>query len=328
MRRWLREGVPGPGVALLGWACLLLAAAHGILADEVPVGQATIYAGSSVDRFIVTAGSTVYVAVPGARRWDLCEAGGPYVPMPLDEVVNALGGISYPLAALEATVVILPAPRCGVCESSAEGSVVFLSPGRCEWPREHVHYTVTHEMGHVLHNAMMPDKREDLWREYARLRGVDFDTARTSEKHSARLHEMFAEDFRVLFGDDLARCGSGVENHDLVAPDAVPGLREFFLALPSRASAQPSVHAQPNPFTACLAISGGSAASALPAIDEVIVYDASGRAIARLKPAGAASEVTWDGRAGDGSAAAPGVYFLAVRSGAATHMAKVVKVQG
>jgi hypothetical protein len=327
MKQGLGRGARRLGWAGLGWVCLFLVAAQSGRGDVVRVGQVAVYSGTEVDRFIVVQAGGTYIAFPGARPWALCETGGPYSPMPWQEVAEALGKISYPFEKTEASVVILPVPRREVLESSAEGGVVFLSPGSRDWPREHVHYTVAHEMGHVLHNALMPDSRLDLWREYAALRGLDFEAARAAQDHAYRLHEIFAEDFRVLFGSELARCGSGVENHDLSTPDAVPGLREFFLALPDRADAGVAINASPNPFSTYLVITARSADRAL-GIDEVVIYDVRGRAITALKPAETGGEVTWDGRSDDGRLAAPGLYFLALRAGSVVQVRKIARIGG
>lgn len=310
----------------LGWACLILLAAPPGKGDEVRVAEVTVYSGAEVDRFIVGGPGNAYIAFPGARRWALCDV-GQCSPMPLEEVVEALGKISYPSLELEASVVILPVPRCDVLESSVEGAVVFLSPGRIDWPREHVHYTVAHEMGHVLHNALMPDSRQDLWKEYAGLRGLDFEAAKAARDHAGRLHEIFAEDFRVLFGGELARCGSGVENHDLPMPDIIPGLKEFFLALPDRAQGNVLTSTSPNPFSDRLAMRAWSADGAI-ALDEAVIYDARGRVVTVLKPAGSGGEISWDGRSGDGRLAAPGFYFVALRAGPVLQVRKVARIGG
>ncbi|HVP58014.1 MAG TPA: T9SS type A sorting domain-containing protein [bacterium] len=319
-RVWVVMGV----VAVVAVGSLLAAALA--RADVVHVGQVTVYSGAAVERYMVTQGGRASIAFPNTRQWVLLEEGGPYTPMPIDEVVAAIDQISYPLGELEASVIILPVPRRDVVESSAEGDVIFLSPGLGEWSREHIHYTVAHELGHIVHNALMPDSREDLWREYAGLRGLDYDAARSARDHAGRLHEVFAEDFRALFGDELARCSSGVENHELIAPDAVPGLREFFLSLPERALAGVALSTSPNPFSTSLVIKANSA-GAVSSLRQVVIYDISGRAIAALDPASRGGEVVWDGADGSGRQVAPGVYFVAVRVGSTIEVRKVTRIR-
>ena len=46
-----------------------------------------------------------------------------------------------------------------------------------------------------------------------------------------RPHEIFAEDFRALFGGPTANYSGTIENPGLVHPGAVPGLAAFFLNL-------------------------------------------------------------------------------------------------
>lgn len=233
--------------------------------------------------------------------------------------------ISYPGDLIEAAILVLPWPRRDIPQSSAEGTVVFLSPGRIEYPTEHVHYTVAHEMGHVVHHMVMPDWREDLWMEYACLRGVD-PTGGNAAAHASRIHEMFAEDFRALFGGTLSQCGSGVENHDLVSPDQVAGLREFFLSLPERWKDTARICVEPNPFSDRLAIRVFSLAENTR-IDQAKIYDVGGRLVAVVAPSGdSGGEVAWDGRNSDGLPAAPGAYFAAVTWAAKTHIIKVIRM--
>jgi len=292
---------------------------------EVPqVGAIRVYSGAETARYITQDGGTACLEVPGARRWTLCGEGGPFSPVPADEVVEALEEISYPLGRIEASVVILPLPRCGLLDSSAEGRVVFLTPGSSRVAREHVHYTVAHEVGHLVHNVLMPDSREDLWREFARLRSLDFEAARDAGAHAARLHEVFAEDFRVLFGSDLADCGSGVENHDLPAPERVAGLREFFVSLASGPGPGIAVSVRPNPFSERLEILSAAVGNA-PAIDAIEIFDVRGRCVAAFKPAAGSGVITWDGRSASGAPAPPGIYFLAVRAGGLAETRKIAR---
>jgi hypothetical protein len=290
------------------------------------VGSVRVYSDSAAARFIVREGGTAYISLPGTRRWRLCEDGGPYSAVPADEVLEALERVSYPLDSIEATIVILPFPRCDLLDSSAEGRVVFLSPGRWDVPREHVHYTVAHEIGHLVHNALMPDRRDDLWREYARLRGIDYEAARDARDHASRLHEIFAEDFRVLFGSDLARCGSGIENHDLPMPDAVPGLRDFFVSLSAGLEPRIVVSACPNPFGDCVRIETYLSGNVQP-VDRIEIFDASGRSVVVLRPPAAGSAVTWDGRSAFGVPVVPGIYFVALRAGVLAEVHKVARIR-
>jgi hypothetical protein len=248
-----------------------------------------------------------------------------YSPMPLDEVVEAVREIGFPLEGLPIDIVILPAPRIDLPASSAEGRVVLLSPGTCGYPREHVHYIVAHEIGHVLHHLLLPNPDDDLWHRYASLRGIDLEVARAASAHAERLDEMFAEDFRVLFGGDLARCGSGVENHSLADPQSVAGLEDFFLSIPRAWENRLRLYASPNPFVERLQVEA-FALDGPTEVNLVAIYDVRGRLLRTIGPdPGAGSAVTWDGRLDDGAPAAPGVYYAVIAAGASRGITKIIK---
>jgi hypothetical protein len=175
-----------------------------------------------------------------------------------------------------------------------------------------------------LNRAFLPDSDRDGWAEYCALRGID-DAARfnASAVHRDRPHEIFAEDFRVLFGTPDGMQASPIENQDLVPPDQVLGLREFFLnrigesttAAPALAAAR----AYPNPLAA-----GDLLRFALPAADpmgkaDVAIYDLMGhqvRALGTLRPSGGGTfETRWDGKDDAGRTLPRGVYFCNVQSG-------------
>jgi hypothetical protein len=296
--------------------------------EEVQVGRLTVYSCEEVGRFCFREGSSRYIEFPGTQRWALLEGESLYRPMPVGEVAEALGQISFPLQTLDGDIVILPVPRRDMVESTAEGTVVFLSPGRVDYPREHIHYTVTHEMGHVLHHVLMPDSREDLWKEYARLRGIDWQRAREAQDHASRLHEIFAEDFRVLFGSDLARCGTGVENHDISPPGEVPGLREFFLSLLDQWQGKVRIYASPNPFRGQVLIKGICVGDDVH-LDDVTIFDTQGRVIHTIRASALGrGEIIWDAKNSSGLTVAPGVYFMAIRIGRDLQMRKITKIPG
>ena len=104
----------------------------------------------------------------------------------------------------------------------------------------------------------MPGSRQDLWRAYAGLRGLDASDAGLSRDHASRLTEIFAEDFRVLFGGDIARCGGEIENHDITSPEDVEGLREFMLSLLDVWAGVVRFSVYPNPFESSVVFYGRS----------------------------------------------------------------------
>lgn len=312
--------------ALVGLSMVIGCAGESAAAGGTIVGKVSVYSPEQVEEFVAADGSLAYLEFPGARPWALACDGGPYVAMPVDEVVAALRAMAYPTDLVEIAVLVLAWPRRDVPKSSAEGTVIFLSPGRVDYPTEHVHYTVAHEMGHVIHHALMPDYRGDLWGEYARLRAIDPAVAGCASDHASRIHEIFAEDFRVLFGGALSQCGSGVENHDLVSPDQVAGLREFFLSLPEVWREKVRISVEPNPFNDRLAVRLFSLADEA-GIDGVTIYDVQGRLVVALGPSlPSRREVIWDGLNSRGGEAAAGAYFAAVSAASETRIVKVLRM--
>jgi hypothetical protein len=304
--------------------CLALLLAPGAAAETV-VGGIHILGPGEVTDFCSESGGLTRLAFPGSRSWVMLGAWEDYHPMSVEQVVSAVSAVTFPMECLEVYVLILPGPRLDLPNSSCEGDVVFLSPGRVPYPEEHVHYTVTHELGHAVHHLLMPDSREDLWRAYAELRMVEYSGPASPGPHASRLHEIFAEDFRVLFGGEISQCGGEVENRDIAPPDEVEGLREFFLSLADRQTAPGQVIAYPNPFESDLVLrwagrdqDGG--------LDEVSVVDVRGRTVRVIRPScGDRMRVVWDGRDSRGRTVAPGVYVISARTGDGLETRKVVK---
>ena len=308
------------GLALWGLFGLFAPA----LAGQIVLGNITIYPPEEARQFIRWEGGAGWFEFPGAQRWQILADGVNYRPMPAEEVLAALRAISFPLDGVNVTVVILPAPRADLPVSYAEGTLIFLSPGRLDYAPEHIHVTVAHEMGHVVHHVLMPRSRNDLWKEYADLRGASYEAAVYAEKHSERLSEMFAEDFRVLFGGAIASSSSQLENHELIDPGEVRGLEDFFLSLPDRWNDILCVRAFPNPFSGTVSIEafGTGAASGI----EAGVFDVTGRLVASLRPvAGPGSGSVWDGKDGNGRQVRPGIYYVRVSSGAGRTVLKLIK---
>jgi len=309
---------------MLQGLCMVLLLASGLAADTL-VGGIHIYGPDEVLGFCSPSGDVTQMAFPGARSWVLLGGWEDYHAMPTEQVVEAAEDVTFPMDCLRVHVLILPGPRLGLPNSSSEGDVVFLSPGRVPYREEHVHYTVTHEIGHVVHHLLMPDYREDLWRTYAELRMVEYSDPASSQPHASRLHEIFAEDFRVLFGGEISRFGGEVENHDIARPDEVEGLRDFFLSLVDGHAADGRIVAYPNPFESNMVLRlAGSGQDA--GLSEVAVVDVLGRTVRVIRPSyGDRLRVVWDGRDDQGRVVAPGVYMVTARTAEGLHIHKVVK---
>ena len=115
--------------------------------------------------------------------------------------------MSYPLDGVAADVFILPYPRRAGLTSAAGPGLILLSPGVYALPREQQHAEFVHELGHVVQYARLPDADADVVETAtAALRGIT-DVGRLlapTPAHADRPHEIFAEDFRALFGGALA----------------------------------------------------------------------------------------------------------------------------
>jgi hypothetical protein len=304
--------------------CTVLVFTSGPAAETV-VGDIHIYGPDEVLDFCSPSGGETRMTFPGARSWVLLDGWEDYHAMPAEQVVGAAEAVTFPMDWLRVNVLILPGPRLGLPNSSSEGDVVFLSPGRVPYREEHVHYTLTHEIGHVVHHLLMPDYREDLWRAYAEIRMVEYSDPASLQPHASRLHEIFAEDFRVLFGGEISRCGGEVENHDIARPDEVEGLRDFFLSLVDGHGADGRIVAYPNPFESNMVVRlAGSHEDA--GLSEVAVVDVLGRTVRVIRPSyGDRLRVVWDGRDTQGRVVAPGVYMVTARTAEGLHIHKVVK---
>lgn len=134
-------------------------------------------------------------------------------------------------APLLAQVFILPYPRAGMLSSSASDHAIYISPS--VYPVDDgpaLRALIVHELGHVIDRQLLSDHPE-MWETYVDLRGIgDASIYHPAAMHAYRPAEIFAEDFRVLFGGDLASAPS-IENPDLVSPELVPGLYDWFLSL-------------------------------------------------------------------------------------------------
>jgi hypothetical protein len=213
---------------------------------------------------------------------------GTFHPFDGAEVRAALAAVRFPLGGAPAEIFILPYPRRDGVESAAAPGLVFLSPGIRPIPVEQQHATVVHELGHVVQHALMPESDGDAWSRYRALRGITDETRyHAGAAHADRPREIFAEDFRALFGGALATSSGTIENATLTPPMLVPGLDAFLLSLtagapPARLAAWPS----PGQGAVTFARAGGPAA----ALD---LFDVSGRRIATLEPRPAAHGWTW-----------------------------------
>ena len=273
-------------------------------------------------------GGRLYFMDPDGSEWELVtriddpailyKGGGAFFPASCASVEGALASIPYPLDSLDGDVFVLPYPRRAMLDSEARGRSVVVSPGVWPMAESQVHMLVAHEVGHLVQHAFMPDGDASAWRAYRELRGIEDTRAYcATAMHRDRPHEIFAEDFRVLFGGSLAAGSGRVENPYLSPPVDVPGLSGFFLSLMESRLPMPAGHIVPLPNPAFAGTRVGFALSDLPGDArplEITVFDVEGRRVTGL-PVQSGVRTSWNGRLENGSAAPPGLYFLSAEDG-------------
>lgn len=167
------------------------------------------------------------------RHFYLNPSGRGTMPVDVDAYREALDEVSFPLTHLgHYRIFVLPralSDHPEVLAFSFPGPVtVVFAPG-FSLTREAVHRLAVHELGHAVDFAFMDTEK---WLPYRELRGIaDTKTYNDSSPFRPRQpREIFAEDFRCLFGGPTASKRPHV-NPELAAPRKVRGLREFFLSL-------------------------------------------------------------------------------------------------
>jgi hypothetical protein len=268
----------------------------------------------------------MWLELPGGARYELVTSAsdpaisnpgdGSFHPFEEPEVRAALAAVRFPLAKIRADVFILPYPRRAGFESAAGRGVILLSPGMLAMVPEHQHAEFLHELGHVIQYQLMPDGDADAWSAYRRMRGIeDAGVFAATAPHADRPHEIFAEDFRALFGDPLATYSGSIENPRLPLPGQVAGLGQFMLSLLADRPVSSAVAASPNPARGAVVFTR-SGASAAP----LDLFDVSGRRIRSLTPAAGRGMATWswDGLTDDGRRMGPGVVFARARDAGGT----------
>ena len=272
---------------------------------------------------------------------------GAFHPMNVDWVEKALSEIEcgpYPLD-MEVEVFILPYPRLCIQGSTSRENMIFLSPGVWEIDRRVVAFITAHELGHAFQYRYLPDEDEEGWYRYLSLRGIYGDPAYdNTSQHVNRPREIFAEDFRYLFGGEDSRYSRTIENPSLPLPDQVAGLEDFMVTLAvgqivSRDISAPvpggeivSVGNYPNPFNPVTTIRAVLGESALHsnASGTLDIYRADGSRVRRFelgRPSGSIVEVAWNGRNDRGMPVSSGVYLYAVRFGRAAATGKMFLIR-
>lgn len=250
---------------------------------------------------------------------------GTFHPVSQTQVENALSVIPVGfLGALDVDVYLLPFPRATCLRSSADDRAIYLSPGVVGTSLGTEQQTLlTHEVGHLVHRRFLPDADTAGWTRLLALHGVDTDPRyRADAAHAFRPHEVFAEDFRVLFGSDLAKGDGRVENAELGDPRSVWGLRSFFLRLADLDDPAgvadlvpfgPAFTVYPNPLPPGANLFLAQAGAAAP---RLALLDLSGRRVSEPRVSRAASG-DWEVDLAAQRLSA-GAYWLALADGRST----------
>ena len=263
----------------------------------------------------------LWLELPNGSRWELVtstadpaisnKGDGAFHPYDAREVDAALAQVRFPLENVSAEIFVLPFPRRASLESAAGRGLILLSPGVRPLSREHQHAELVHELGHVVQYALLPDADTQGWSEYRRIRGIAADAYTSQSAHADRPHEIWAEDFRVLFGGPSANVNGTIENADLAYPTQVAGLADFMRERSAAAIAHARLTAAPV-ARGTVTFSRFGAGSAM-----LDVYDAAGRRLASVTPSPSIGSIswTWDGTDATGRTIRGEVVFARARDG-------------
>jgi hypothetical protein len=269
---------------------------------------------------------------------------GSFHPFNLDAVVQALAAVDLGgvFPDYDIDVYILPYPRYYLLSSTSSGNRIFLSPGVYEASQYAVAYTATHELGHTFQHYYLPDEDLEGWKQYLTLRGIygDPDYSSTAE-HMNRPKEIFAEDFRFLFGGEYATYSGTIENSELVLPSLIPALEPLMASLvtgefaidyndESMPAGEPmTVSNYPNPFNpvTTIDVTFDGSASSEPHYIDVKIYGVDGRLVKSLYSGPVARDrfsIGWNATDDRGIPVASGVYFYRVRADVGNRVGKML----
>ena len=335
----------------------------GVLDPRTPISQAdgaegvhslslangvhvTIITSENLDKRLVTYNGESIIPLDDGRYFRVItdindpaiinKGDGAFHPFQMDKVIEVLGSINHPRLDLDITVYLLPYPRRSVLVSSAFGNEIYLSPHVLEIASEVSAYIVTHEVGHIFQFQNIPDTNSDTWARFKAIRGIT-NTDRFSDygAHAYRPKEIFAEDFRVLFGSEEAKFGGVIENPELCSPEQVAGLKSFMLNLdpvPVEPMVIASLKSFPNPFNPRTEIALELGEDFTLSRDRVTIriYNITGALVRDLYsgvPVSHRLQVEWDGRSDHGERVASAPYFVQVRAGATNKTIKLVMIK-
>jgi len=303
---------------------------------------ATVYSADYLNDRLVSSGADAAIQLDDERLIPVItdindpsiinKGDGSFHPFSIDDVLTTLRALELRSVHMSVRVYLLPYPRRSLLVSSTSGAELFLSPHVLDIDPSVAAYIVAHELGHAFHNHFMPDG-SSAWDQYRQIRGIT-DTARFNDRagHAYRPKEIFAEDFRVLFGGSAAYFGGFVENTELTRPEAVNGLENFYVHVAGEpvVARGPRIIATsfPNPFNPDTEVrvslpdglTGGSERVS------VRVYSVTGALVRDLYDGLATGDfaVRWDGTDNRGNRVASATYYAAVVAGGTKETVKLV----
>jgi hypothetical protein len=302
--------------------------------------RATVYSADDLAARLTTYAGSAAILLPDGRYLPVItdindpaiynKGDGSFHPFSSAMLERVLAAVEHPRMALEVRVYLLPYPRRNVLVSSTSGNELFLSPHVLDIDPSVGAYIIAHELGHAFHNRFMPEG-SSAWTDYRRLRGIQdtskyYDTA----SHAYRPREIFAEDFRVLFGGAEAAFDGRIENTEIASPDVIPGLDSFMIGLATARGREARIAATsyPNPFNPETEIRIGIPVDLAERGERVTVrvYDVTGALVRTLHEGRASDELTvgWDGRDATGNRVASATYYAAIEVGQERQTLKLV----
>ncbi len=190
---------------------------------------APIYSPAEIsDQWITLEKDSAYLTHPAAGTVELDVGGDVMYPFDQVGVVEALEAMRGFETSVDVDVFILPATPASVGSSFARRNAIYLAPGISPVDPSTAAYITTHEMGHLLTWAFI-DGQPARWKAYLDIRGLDASSLQPDVIHADRAREILAEDIRALFGGALATVSGSIENHDLIHPGRVDGLKEMLV---------------------------------------------------------------------------------------------------
>ncbi len=290
----------------------------------VVAGTATGAGAAAVRHLDNGINATIYA--PGEGNLTVATtAGTALVPFTLAYVEQALADMADIGHSVDVDVYILDAVPTRAGGSFASRNSIYLSPGTALVEESTVAYITTHEMGHVLTWAFL-DGHPQRWDAYYRLRGLDPTASGADAAHANRVREILAEDIRFLFGGAAATRSNSIENHDLVLPNRVLGLKEMlreFFATGGSTSRRAVGMAYPNPFNPMtnisMAVDSGTALDPSQAV--LRVFDVRGALVRTVRGGVLANDrisLRWNGTTDAGTNAPSGRYLYLLKLGPVT----------